>query len=104
MLINKNAEAVQTVATYPYPVQRALNMQFDKSLQYVWKENEYKRSQELVELYHDAGQCYFFNFTASAVKGLKLGYLLPRKLVQDIDTPEDFEFAEFLFRYQESLK
>lgn len=60
------------------------------------------RSQDLEDAYHDAGQFYWgrasafandlpiFAETSRIVK-------LPRALVQDIDTPEDWEHAELLF-------
>ena len=46
----------------------------------------------------------FFNLTKSANRDLKIGYRLPRKYVQDIDTFEDFEFAEFLFQHHVLFK
>ena len=61
------------------------------------------RSQDLEEMWHDAGQFYWgrtaawlaekpiFNSRAYAVG-------LPRYRVQDIDTPEDWQRAEVLYR------
>ena len=64
----------------------------------MWEEFKNHRSQDLNELFHDAGQCYFFNLQKNEEKGI-LGYELSRFECQDIDTIEDFKFAEFLFGY-----
>ena len=64
----------------------------------MWEEFKNYRSQDLNELFHDAGQCYFFNLQKNEEKGI-LGYELSRFECQDIDTIEDFKFAEFLFGY-----
>ena len=61
------------------------------------------RSQDLVEAYHDAGQLYWGKTTAwletEQMFSLKsTPYILPRYLVQDIDTLEDWETAELMFQ------
>jgi CMP-N-acetylneuraminic acid synthetase len=67
-----------------------------------WPEYRETRSQDLPEAYHDAGQFYW----ADAKKYLKekqfyskdsVSVVLPRYLVQDIDTPEDWETAEKMY-------
>ena len=62
-----------------------------------------KRSQDLEEYYHDAGQFYWG--TCSAWKNDEATFaphsipvILPRYLVQDIDTPEDWKRAELMYR------
>ena len=60
------------------------------------------RSQDLEEAYQDAGQFYWgapasymsdkIFFSADSV-----AHLLPRHLVQDIDTPEDWRRAELMY-------
>ena len=71
-------------------------------------ENLTKRSQDLEDTYHDAGQFYWFK-----VKGFCIGktlftdrtsvFLLSDLEVQDIDTLEDWDLAEFKFKYIESI-
>jgi N-acylneuraminate cytidylyltransferase len=61
------------------------------------------RSQDLEEAYHDAGQFYWGKAQAFLEKRAIFGpnskaVLLPRKRVQDIDTQEDWELAEVLYR------
>jgi N-acylneuraminate cytidylyltransferase len=63
----------------------------------------YKRSQDLIKTYHDAGQFYWGSYETwikdKAIVGKKSKlYLLPRLRVQDIDTIEDWEAAEALYK------
>lgn len=61
------------------------------------------RSQDLEEAYHDAGQFYWGRSDAwlkeiPIFAGNAVPILLPRHRVQDIDTPEDWVRAEWLFK------
>jgi N-acylneuraminate cytidylyltransferase len=61
------------------------------------------RSQDLEEAWHDAGQFYWGTAEAwcegRAIFGEgSVPVKLPRHRVQDIDTPEDWTRAEWLFR------
>ena len=63
------------------------------------------RSQDLPESYHDAGQFYWFNKDKFMANPTLLPFdcypiILPRKSVQDIDTMEDWEIAEHMFKLQ----
>jgi N-acylneuraminate cytidylyltransferase len=67
-----------------------------------WPENEMKRSQDLPEAWHDAGQFYWgrknaFLENEGVFSAKSYPVVLPRHLVQDIDTPEDWERAERMF-------
>jgi CMP-N-acetylneuraminic acid synthetase len=68
-----------------------------------WPEYELARSQDLPEAYHDAGQFYWMNVDRF-LQQQKLYALdsqpvvLPRHLVQDIDTLEDWIRAEFMYQ------
>ena len=67
------------------------------------QENSHKRSQDLDEAYHDAGQFCWGRATAfkdelSIYSGSTLPYILPRHLVQDIDTVEDWVRAEAMYK------
>ena len=71
-----------------------------------WPENKNKRSQDLPLSYHDAGQFYWFNISCIANTGSLLTHntgaaLLNEMQVQDIDTPQDWEIAEFKYRYSQ---
>lgn len=92
-----------TVTSFATPIQRAIKLTQDKRVEMFYPEYFNTRSQDLEEAYHDAGQFYWGK--AEAFKQLKLlfsehasPFILPRYLVQDIDTLEDWVRAELLFR------
>ena len=99
------AEVAFSVTSYAFPVFRALQITDSGRVGMFWPENELKRSQDLPEVWHDAGQFYWGRRDAFlGQKGLfsarSYPVVLPRHLVQDIDTPEDWEKAELMFRSQ----
>lgn len=92
-----------TVTSYSFPVQRAVEITEKNRLKMFYPQFFSSRSQDLKEAYHDAGQFYWGK--AEAFKTLKplfsdfsSPYVLPRHLVQDIDTPEDWKRAEFMYK------
>jgi len=102
ILCRNKACSAFTVTTYPAPVFRALKINALDRLEMLWPEYRIKRSQDLSEALHDAGQFYW----ADVKKYLKektfwsddaLPIRLPRSRVQDIDTVEDWEMAERMF-------
>jgi len=73
-----------------------------------WPENFMKRSQDLEEAYQDAGQFYWDN---QKIKSNELTFgkdsipiILPRHLVQDIDTLEDWRRAEYMYDVINKMK
>tara|TARA_B100000212_G_C27333359_1_gene515701 strand:+ start:571 stop:1239 length:669 start_codon:yes stop_codon:yes gene_type:complete len=100
LLIKSNASQSLTITNFDYPVQRALKNNEEGFLDFKWEKYKNSRSQDLEELFHDAGQCYFFNLKKNE-NGEKVGYRLPRYLCQDIDTEEDFIMAEKLFKIKQ---
>ena len=69
----------------------------------LFPEHRATRSQDLEEAYHDAGQFYwgraeaFLNDVAIFSRE-SVPVVLPRYLVQDIDTLEDWHRAELMFK------
>jgi pseudaminic acid cytidylyltransferase len=97
-----DAEFVFSVTSYDYPIFRALEVTNQGRIRMLWPENEAKRSQDLVEAWHDAGQFYWgrrdsFLGAKGIFSARSYPFVLPRHLVQDIDTPEDWERAERMF-------
>ena len=91
-----------SVTSFPFPVQRAIKL-YEGGVTPVEPAQMGKRSQDLEEYYHDAGQFYWG--TCSAWKNDEATFaphsipvILPRYLVQDIDTPEDWKRAELMYR------
>jgi len=91
-----------SATSFAFPIQRAIRLGADHSVEMFNPEHFNTRSQDLEEAYHDAGQFYFgqtqawlnnkpiFSKESTAV-------ILPRYLVQDIDTNEDFERAKLMY-------
>jgi pseudaminic acid cytidylyltransferase len=102
LMIRKRASSVFSVTTFPFSIFRALNISEAGCLKMFWPEHELARSNDLPEAYHDAGQFYWldskkFLKTKKIYTGDALPVILPRGLVQDIDTPEDWESAEAMY-------
>lgn len=101
-LINSGASYAFSVTSYAFPIQRAISITEGGRIQMFQPEHLNSRSQDLEEAWHDAGQFYWgkaqawleskkvFSEQAVPVK-------LPRHRVQDIDTQEDWMYAELMF-------
>ena len=93
---------VNSIGTYSYPIQRAVRKNANGQIEMLNPELALTRSQDLEEVFHDAGQWYWGR--ASTWKnGEKLlfnsiGVQIPRWRCQDIDTLEDWELSELLFK------
>jgi len=92
-----------SVTSFSSPIQRSIRISQDNEVSMFYPENFYTRSQDLELAYHDAGQFYWGR--AEVFKQQKplftkntTPYILPRYLVQDIDTPEDWKRAELIFQ------
>jgi N-acylneuraminate cytidylyltransferase len=96
-----NYECVIPVAKFDYPPFRSFVLSESK-LRFKWPEFEKWRTQDLEELYHDAGQWYFFRnegvFHESLLKDSTVPYILDSHRVQDIDTISDWKLAELKFQ------
>lgn len=96
-----------SVTTFAFPIQRAIRLNSQGEVEALWPENRLVRSQDLEETYHDAGQFYWGKANAFLddkvlFSNASVPVVLPRYLVQDIDTMEDWKLAEFLYKYRES--
>ena len=92
-----------SVTSFAFPIQRALRLLSDDTVEAINPEMISKRSQDLEEAWHDAGQFYWG--TAEAfLKELPVmskhstATKLPRYQVQDIDTEEDWKQAELMYQ------
>lgn len=99
---NPDGDFAFSVTTYAFPIFRALQILETGRVQMFWPENEMKRSQDLPEAWHDAGQFYWgrrdaFLGSSGLFSARSYPVVLPRHLVQDIDTLEDWKRAEQLF-------
>ncbi len=97
------AEFAFSVTSYAFPIFRALSIAESGFVEMIWPENEAKRSQDLPQAWHDAGQFYWGRREAflthdGVFNAQALPIFMPRHLVQDIDTTEDWDRAERMFR------
>ncbi len=102
-LITHNKQYAFPVTTFPFPIWRGVKRDEKGNIAMFWPKHFSTRSQDLEEAYHDAGQFYWG--TADAwLKGKPIfsdaatTIVLPRYLVQDIDTPEDWERAQLMHK------
>ena len=107
-LKNSNAKNAFSCTSMPFPIQRTFKITQDERCEMFWKENFMKRSQDLEEAYQDAGQFYWTNLSIESDEIVfgkdSIPIILPRYLVQDIDTLEDWERAEFMYEVILNLK
>jgi len=101
-LIELQAQYAFSVTEYAFPIQRAIRINSDGRVEALWPENIATRSQDLEDVYHDAGQ-FYWGTTQAWVQGEAIfssgsvPIKLPRYRVQDIDTSEDWTRAELMF-------
>ena len=100
---NPKVKQAFSVTSMPFPIQRTFKIKNNRCEMFT-PQYFFTRSQDLEEAYQDAGQFYFENrelakkSTNSVVfSDISIPIILPRYLVQDIDTLEDWERAEFMY-------
>lgn len=102
-LEDTNAAYAFSATSFAFPIQRAIKIKPSLGVEMFEPKQFNTRSQDLEEAYHDAGQFYWGTKEAWLTEKLIFGsestpVILPRHRVQDIDTPEDWQRAELLFK------
>lgn len=103
LLQKGEADYAFSVTSYAFPIQRAIRITSDERVEMFSPEHFNTRSQDLEDAFHDAGQ-FYWGLAAAWLAGKPLfshcatPVPLPRHRVQDIDTAEDWERAEWLFK------
>ena len=92
-----------SVTSFDFPVQRAIRLLAKGGVEPVWPEYALSRSQDLEEIYHDAGQFYWgrpgaFLDDLPVFANHSIPVVLPKHRVQDIDTEEDWLRAELKYK------
>ena len=104
ILIKKQCEFVFPVTTFSFPIQRAIKLNDNGSTTMFRPDKYQERSQDLTPAYHDAGQFYWGDADAWLenknifVNSKSFPLILPPYRVQDIDTIEDWERAELMYK------
>lgn len=91
-----------SATSFPFPIQRAIKLTNER-VEMFDATHFHTRSQDLEKAYHDAGQFYWGTSGAWLEEKIifaphSTAFLLPRHLVQDIDTPEDWLRAELMYK------
>jgi len=103
----ENSDAINafSVTTMPFPIQRTFKITDTERCEMFFPEYASTRSQDLEEAYQDAGQFYWTKLGQTSKETMfgkdSIPIILPRYLVQDIDTLEDWIRAEYMY---EALK
>ena len=97
----KNDTYVFSATKYPHPIQRAFFIDNKNFSKMIYPNNFFKRTQDLEKSYYDAGQFYLAS-SKTWVKKINFfdeakPLVIPRLRAIDIDTYEDWEFAEILY-------
>jgi len=100
---HENADYCFSLTSFAFPIQRAFKLTMGKRINMFYPDLYEKRSQDLDKAYHDAGQFYWgkaeaFKLQRPLFSSAASPYILPRHLVQDIDTKEDWKRAELMFQ------
>ena len=103
VLIDKGSDYAFSVTSYAFPIQRAIRLNETGRVEMFNPRHFNTRSQDLEAAYHDAGQFYWGRADAwqqgrMIFSPASVAVLLPRHRVQDIDTPEDWTRAEWMFK------
>ena len=101
-IVKNTSKMVFSVTSMPFPIQRTFKITKNNRCEMFTPEHFTTRSQDLEEAYQDAGQFYWENinkkFRDIAFGQDSIPIILPRYLVQDIDTLEDWKQAELMYK------
>ena len=107
IFLENSYDSLFPAAKYSYPIWRSLRKNTSSNnFEMVWPEHINTRSQDLEQIYHDAGMFYFLN-TASFLEKKSVflknnGCILTAPwFVQDIDDEHDWEHAEIKYNLLE---
>ncbi|MGI6657728.1 MAG: pseudaminic acid cytidylyltransferase [Desulfobulbus sp.] len=100
LLQQTGANTVIGVTEFPFPILRAFKMLEDGTIEYAFPQYKLSRSQDLPVFFHDAAQLYWHELehVRQEKTPVVFPYFLPRHMVVDIDTEEDWRIAEKLYR------
>ncbi len=107
-LKESNAHMAFSATSMPFPIQRTFKLTEDGRCNMFTPEHFMSRSQDLEIAYQDAGQFYFEDTQTKLIDiafgSQSIPIILPRHLVQDIDTLEDFVRVEIMYEAIQKLE
>ena len=106
--IEKKFDSLFPVIKYSFPIQRSLSVN-DYKITFNYPENANKRSQDLNDSFHDAGQFYWMKESlickgAVVVTTNTGAYEISELQGQDIDNELDWKLAELKYELLQSIK
>ena len=105
----KESSAINTFSatSMPFPIQRTFKLNKNGRCEMFTPQYYSSRSQDLEESYQDAGQFYWSKIGQKSNEIFfgkdSIPIFLPRYLVQDIDTLEDWKRAEIMYRVLQEI-
>lgn len=107
-LKHSDACSAFSCTSMPFPIQRTFKITQNGRCEMFFREYFKTRSQDLEVAYQDAGQFYWDNLNKSSNDILfgkdSIPIILPRYLVCDIDTIEDWKMAEIMYEVIQKSK
>lgn len=103
-LLDTQADYVFSAAAFDFPVQRGFVLTPNQRSKMLFPDHFGTRSQDLPAVFHDAGQFYWGKAAAFLEKypvftEKSSPFVLSSMQVQDIDTLDDWQIAEFKYQY-----
>ena len=103
LIIKHKFQTVFSAVSYSHPIQRSFLIDKNKHIKFRYPEYQLKRTQDIQEHYHDAGQFYWFLpkilVENKTLFTKKIGaYIVDGFKVQDIDTMTDWKIAEIKYK------
>jgi len=106
-LKESNAINAFSATSMPFPIQRTFKLNKNGRCEMFTPQYYSSRSQDLEESYQDAGQFYWSKIGQKSNEIFfgkdSIPIFLPRYLVQDIDTLEDWKRAEIMYRVLQEI-
>lgn len=102
-LTDKNFSTVFPVVSFGYPIWRGLSIDEEQRAQMIWPEYQSSRSQDLRQVYHDAGQWYWVDpkKISDTIFSDNSGVIvLAENEIQDIDNIEDWELLKVKYQFK----
>lgn len=93
---NSGFDRLTPVVKYSHPIQRAFMIE-GGILKYAEPKYALARSQDLEPRYHDVGMFYFYKKDKLQSDNIT-AYVMDERVVQDIDTLEDWQMAELKYK------
>ena len=102
-------KSVMAATNYSYPIYRSFQKLENGGLEMIFPEHYLSRSQDLPEVYHDAGQFYWarpeiWKSKARAYNEKNFIVEIPNHRVKDIDTLDDWKNAEIIYNMLQEKK